>query len=52
VPFAKVGVDVGEKSKFGELVIDAGISTLQVLLLGHVMEKKHGDLEMKYKDVS
>jgi len=37
---AKVDVDAGVKSKFGDLVMDAGISALRVLLLGQVMEKK------------
>ncbi|RHN78850.1 hypothetical protein MtrunA17_Chr1g0170441 [Medicago truncatula] len=41
---AEVDIDAGVTSKFGELVMDAGMSALRVLLLGHMMEKKHGDL--------
>lgn len=50
VPLSKVDVDAGVKSKFGELVMDTRILVLRVLLLGKVMEKKHGALEAKYKD--
>lgn len=46
----KVDVDAGVKAKFSDLVVDAGISVLRVLLMGNAMEKKHGILEAKYKD--
>lgn len=49
---AEVDIDAGVTSKFGELVMDADMSALRVLLLGHMMEKKHGDLQVKYKNVS
>lgn len=34
VPLAKVDVDAGVKAKFSDLVADAGISVLRVLLMG------------------
>lgn len=32
--------------------MDAGESALRILLMNHVMDKKHIDLEKKYKDVA
>jgi hypothetical protein len=52
VPFTDVDVDAGMKSKYGVLVMDAGESALRILLMNHVMDKKHIDLEKKYKDVA
>ena len=49
MPLAEVDVDAGLKSKFGELVMDAGMSPPRVLLLGHVMEKKHGAFEVNIR---
>jgi len=52
VPLVKVDVDAGVKSKFSDLVTDASISVLCVLLVGQAMEKKHNALEAKHKDAS
>jgi len=48
---AAVDVDAGVKAKFSDLVVDAGMSALRILLMGHAMEKKHGFLEAKHKEV-
>ena len=40
------------KAKFRDLVADAGMLALRVLLMGHAMEKKYVDLEGKHKDVA
>lgn len=52
VPLAEVDVQAGMKAKFGDLVMDAGMSALRVLLMGNVMEKKHELLEAKHKDAA
>ena len=52
MPLTAVDVDVGVKAKFADLVADAGLFALRVLLMVHAMEKKHGALEAKYKDAA
>jgi DNA repair exonuclease SbcCD ATPase subunit len=49
---AKVDVDACVKANFSDLVTNAGVSALWVLLIGHAMEKKHVALQEKYKDAS
>jgi len=51
VPLAVVDIDTSMKAKFSDLVADAGVLALQVFLMGHAMEKKHGALKSKCKDV-
>jgi hypothetical protein len=50
VPLADV--DAGMKSKYCKLVMDAGESALRILLMNHVMERKHLDLEKKIQGCS
>lgn len=49
VPLAAVDFDACVKAKFSELVTDAGVSALRILLMDHAIEKKHGVLEAKHK---
>jgi len=49
---SEVDVDASMKSKFGDLVMDAGESALIILLMNHVMEKKIVDAEKKCKDAT
>lgn len=52
VPLAEVDMEVGLKSKYSDLVNDAGVSVLRTLLMNHAMEAKHLKLERKYKDTA
>jgi len=52
VPLADVYVDAGMASKYDGLLKDIGESALRILLTNHVMERKHLDLEKKYKDAA
>lgn len=49
---SEVDVDAGLKSKFSDLVMDAGESALRILLMNHVMERKFIDTEKKCKDAT
>lgn len=50
VPFAQGDVDAGVKAKYKDLVADAGMAALRVLLMQHAMELKHESVEQKLKD--
>jgi hypothetical protein len=50
VPFAKVDVEAAVKAKIGDLVADAGTTSLRVLLMSHAMELKHSQVEKTCKD--
>jgi hypothetical protein len=52
VALEDVDVDAGLKIKYSELVMDAGESALRILLMNHVMERKHLHLEKKHKDAA
>jgi septal ring factor EnvC (AmiA/AmiB activator) len=50
IPLAAVDVSAGVNAKFSDLVVDAGVSALRILLMGHAMEKQHVLLEAKHKE--